>query len=320
MIARCIEAITFQEAWRRYDDYEPISELILEALTSSFAHIHELPRFRTLELLFVATRYTSRGNSPCVQWTILSAISSQTPSPSLTSLTIDNLAPLYHPIYNSPSFSGLFRSLTSLSVTTAYDDVFSTHDHYRSFFVKFWEKAIQDRMLGSLSHSLTTLMLQGQVDVGVMPRLDFSQVKFPALEALSLQKILFNEETRIENFIVRHNGTLRRLWLAGCAIVVEDLDEVAARQWSHIWKHFAQEMKGLVSLVVRSDSLDRDGFTTDSFGEDDSLKYVGRNWQTWHSYEPWDERLPYEDGDHLALRELRRSVRLQALERQKYEE
>ena len=245
-----------------------------------------------------------RAGIPHVSSGPSSAISSQTPSPSLTSLAIDYLAPLYHLIYNPPSFGGVFRSLTSLSVTTAYDDVFSTDSHYRGFFVKFWEKAIQDRILGSLSHSLTTLRLQGQVDVGVMPRLDFSQVKFPALEALSLQKILFNEETRIENFIVRHNGTLRRLWLADCAIAIEDLDEVAARQWSHIWKHFAQELKGLVFLVVRSDSLDRDSFTTDSFGEDDPLNYVGRNWGTWHSYEPWDERLPYEDGDHLALREL----------------
>ena len=59
-------------------DYKPISKLILEALTSSFPHIHEHPRLKTLELSFNATRYTSRGNSPCVQWTILCNIQPNT--------------------------------------------------------------------------------------------------------------------------------------------------------------------------------------------------------------------------------------------------
>ena len=174
-------------------------------------------------------------------------------------------------------------------------------------------------MLGSLSHNLTTLRLQGLVYVGVVTRLDFSQTSFPALEALSLQKFLFNEETHVEDFIVRHNETLRKLWLADCAIAIEDLDEGVPRQWSHIWKHFARELKVLVLLVVQSDCLDDDGFTTDSFGEVDSLKYAQPNWEDWLSYDPWDGPVWFGDGDHLALRELRRVVRSRAAEEQKFE-
>ena len=144
-------------------------DLITDALTSSFTRIHELPRLKTLELSLYATEDTSYEDSLIIQWTILSAISSQSPSPSLTSLTINRLAPLYHPIYDSPSSGGLLRSLTSLSVLTAYRDIYTAKDHTRNSYVKFWNEAIQDHTLGSLSHNLTTLRLQGQIFVGHIP-------------------------------------------------------------------------------------------------------------------------------------------------------
>ena len=67
-----------------------------------------------------------------------------------------------------------------------------------------------------------------------IPGPDLSQVNFPALETLSLQKFLFYEETGVEEFIVRHRKTLRRLWLADCAIAIENLGEGVPCQWSHI--------------------------------------------------------------------------------------
>ncbi|ETW76799.1 hypothetical protein HETIRDRAFT_422180 [Heterobasidion irregulare TC 32-1] len=289
----------------RVAEYKPILDLIVDALASSFTRIHELPRLKTLELSFYATHDTSYGDFLIIQWTILSAILSQSPSPSLTSLTINRLAPLYHPIYDSPSSGGLLRSLTSLSVLTAYHDIYTAEDHTRNSYVKFWNEAIQDHMLGSLSHNLATLRLQGQTFVGHIPGPDLSRVNFPALETLSLQKFLFYEGTGVEEFIVRRRKTLRGLWLADCAIAIENLGE----------GHFARELKALVLLIVQSDCLDDDGSTTDSFGEDDSLKYPQPNWEDWLSYDPWDGPVWFGDGDLLALRELRRLVRSQAAER-----
>ena len=266
-----------------------------------------------------ASRYAATANCQCIQWPIFSALSSGSPRPTLSTLVINRLAPFYNPVYDLPSFGDLFPSLASLSVMTAYDDVFSTEPRFQGSFVKFWEEAIQTRMLGSCSHSLTTLRLQGQADVGVVPKLDFSQANFPALEALSLQKILFNEETHVEDFIVRHPGTLRKLWLADCAIAVEDWDQGAPRQWSHIWKRFAWELKGLVLLIVRFDPLDENAFTTNSVGDYHSLGYIQPSSRPWQTYESCDQLLSYGHGDRMALNKLRRLVRWQAAEGQKCE-
>ena len=104
-----------------------------------------------------------------------------------------------------------------------------------------------------LSRSLTSLTLHSDLDVGVVPRVDFSQLDFPALASLSLQMILFNEETHVEDFIVRHKHTLKSLHLVGCHITFFGLAKGPPQVWSQIWARFADELEALVQLLVQPD-------------------------------------------------------------------
>ena len=141
----------------------------------------------------------------------------------------------------------------------------------------------------------------------------------PRWRPFHCNKILFNEETHVEDFIVRHPGTLRKLWLADCAIAVKDWDQGAPRQWSHIWKRFAWELKGLVLLIVRFGPLDENAFTTKSVGDYHSLGYIQPSSRPWQTYESCDQLLSYGHGDRMALNKLRRLVLWQAAEGQKCE-
>ena len=230
-------------------------EVVLASLASSFARIHELPNLKSLTLSFPCLTGNLTSMEPLrLQWTILSVLSSRSPLPSVTSVNITGMTALYHPVYDLPSFRSLFGSLTSLSIGAAI-----SHDlaepQFRDPFIKFWEETFQHRMLGSVSHSLTSLKLSSSSFVGVVPRLDFSQVNFPALELLSLKRILFNMDTHIEDFIVRHKGTLRTLWLMDCKIAILgsfEEPEGAPHRWSHIWARFAKELGALVDFDMLS--------------------------------------------------------------------
>ena len=109
------------------------------------------------------------------------------------------------PHYELPSFARLISSVTRLHIAP---NLGLLHDsRFRDPFIAFWEQVIQLDVLSLISHSLTSFVLHSNIDVGIVPRLDFSQVNLPALRSLSLEKILFNEETHIEDFIVRHKKT-----------------------------------------------------------------------------------------------------------------
>ncbi|ETW77270.1 hypothetical protein HETIRDRAFT_326840, partial [Heterobasidion irregulare TC 32-1] len=221
MVTQFIIAINFHEVPKvPVKSHIGDVEVVLVSLASSFARIHELPNLKFLTLSFPCLTGNLTSMEPLrLQRTILSVLSSRSSLPSVTSVNIIGMTALYHPVYDLPSFGSPFGSLTSLSIGAAV-----SHDlaepQFQDPFIKFWEETFQHRMLGSVSHSLTSLKLSSGSFVGVVPRLDFSQANFPALEPLSLKRILFNMDTHIEDFIVRHKGTLRTLWLMDCKIAI----------------------------------------------------------------------------------------------------
>lgn len=75
---------------------------------------------------------------------------------------------------------------------------------------------------------------------------------YPALETLVLENIVFDPTSsvdEIEEFIVRHKGTLRRLELRSCSSYVPSTT-TPMRSWSTIWKRFAEELVSLTEIAV----------------------------------------------------------------------
>ena len=215
------------------------------------------------------------------------------------------MAPLHDPIYDLPSYKGLFGSLSSLIITTKFTR--DPKSHSRNAYIRFWEQGIQHSVLGSLTHSLTSFTLHSDVDVGIVPRLDFSQANFPALEFLWLGRILFNAVTHVEDFILCHKGTLRKLWLTECRIAIEDPAHGAPRQWSHIWDRFAEELKALEMLKVESEPHWLEDYSDSDLDDGEPMNYVqpkeGRQ-GTRYAYSAI-QGSPYDDSDARALQMFR---------------
>ncbi|ETW76770.1 hypothetical protein HETIRDRAFT_430094 [Heterobasidion irregulare TC 32-1] len=171
---------------------------------------------------------------------ILRGISGQLPIATLTSLTINGLYAYHGPQYDKPDFQNLFRGLDAIRISPSWGLEPPPPD-LRSSFVHFWEYTMQLRVLSALASDL---------DVGVVHRVNFSELDFPALAFLSLQMILFNEETHVSDFIVRHKLTLKSLHLTQCHIASYSVLEGPPQVWSQMWTRFADELEALIQLSV----------------------------------------------------------------------
>ncbi|THH17698.1 hypothetical protein EW146_g3171 [Bondarzewia mesenterica] len=209
-----------------------------------------------------------------LQLAIFKALSTNSDTLSLTSLTINNLFAFHNELYDNPSFLQIFSHLSRLHVTVV-SNTNTTMDGGAPFedpFVEFWEKTIPHLILASpaaslassLAKSLTSLTIHSDQDVGLIPRISFSELTYPVLTSLALQHILFVDNnhdisaaaaTGVEDFIVRHGSTLTHLELRFCRILMLDDEGTSRRFWSQIWSRFAHDLKVLVSLHI-SEEMD----------------------------------------------------------------
>ena len=272
---------------------------ILDSLAYLFSQLHKLPVFRALSLWFDPQHHLPAAQFQCA---ILAAITGQTRPPFLTSLTILHLAPIPDPTYTSSSFQNLVDSLDSLRITIGPNRNRISQSPFRDF----WERTMQYQVLNqlsSLSQSLTSLSLQSGEDIGVIPRVDFSQLTLPSLANLSLEGILFNEDTQVEDFIVRHKCTLKALRLTECKMAVDE-EELPPHPWREIWTRFANELDALVEFEVVQ------CVSAYSARAHQVPRYRPRHYtrldafMEYHSYKVIHTLVPGEEGDGEALLEL----------------
>ena len=268
-----------------------VSNALENSLTSSFTYLCHLPSIKSLSLTFWSASRQFWSPYPwALQMAILRAISGQLPLATLTSLSINGLYAYHGPQYDKPAFQNLFRGLDAIRISPSWGLEPPPPD-LRPSFVYFWEHTMRLRVLSplaSFSRSLTSFTLHSDLDVGVVPRVDFSQLDFPELASLSLQMILFNEETHVSDFIVRHKHTLRSLHLAQCHIASYGLLESPPQVWSQIWTHFADELEALVQLSVEP------GHNANQVRPHHS-SYVHLDERVGHSYMRVDEKTSAED-------------------------
>ncbi|KAH7881897.1 hypothetical protein F5I97DRAFT_468491 [Phlebopus sp. FC_14] len=102
-------------------------------------------------------------------------------------------------------------------------------------------KSLVLRSPQGLYHSLTTQL---------------HSYEYPSLQALILENIVFDYapiDDGIEEFIIRHKATLRRLELRSCSSYVPNTT-TPVRKWSTIWERLSAELSSLEQLVVDNSS------------------------------------------------------------------
>jgi hypothetical protein len=100
--------------------------------------------------------------------------------------------------------------------------------------------------------NLKSLVLRSPQGLYHSLNIQLHSLSYPALETLVLEKIVFDPTPSvdgIEEFIVRHKASLRRLELHSCSSYVPSLS-TPVRTWSTIWKHLEEELVSLTEIVV----------------------------------------------------------------------
>jgi hypothetical protein len=269
-----------------YAEYDVIDSpnTAWKRLEAAFAVLHRTPALKTLELLYAPyyREYFKREPDGEVkiaerlyshQWDIIAAIgSSRYPLPRIQSLTIHKWTadPEFDTLYYKARIAELTGSLRHLRFSLPRDstDIESSLKQR----TEFWDQVIVPRILQpavnleSLEISQETL---GQP-------LDFSKVDtYPRLATLSLRFICWErgairqgkiiKRFPVEDFIMRHRMTLKKLELYHCTIMVKKSRRTPSRSWADVYNQLAEVLTGLVELVV---VFGNSGYRDKSYGGD----------------------------------------------------
>ena len=156
--------------------------------------------------------------------------------------------------------------------------------------------------LNLFSATLTSFTLHSGTDVGAHTPVNFSGLELLALKSVSLKRILFDEDTGVEDFITRHKSTLKALHLVECRITVDIVTKEPSRRWSQIWTHFIEELQTLAALDVQPERDEEDTTLERS-------SYVRLIEGTGYLYDALKEPVLGEEDDRQALETFAKLVR-----------
>jgi hypothetical protein len=238
-------------------------------LEAAFAILHRTPALKTLELRYYPFfgEYFKRERDGSVevaerlyshQWDIISAMgSSRRPLPRIQSLTIYEWTadPKFDSLYYKAPIAELFGSLRHLRFSLPRD----SSDIGSSLKVRtqFWDQVIVPRVLQP-AVNLESLEISQEL---LGQPLDFSKVDtYPRLATLSLRYICWEQGAirqggiikrfPVEDFIMRHRMTLKKLELYHCTIMVKKRRKTPSRSWADVYNQLAEVLTELVELVV----------------------------------------------------------------------
>ncbi|KAG9311930.1 hypothetical protein JVU11DRAFT_8191 [Chiua virens] len=230
-----------------------LEEALIEAFTS-------LPGFKNLES--VVLNFWPSFRSQCGteihenpywftdrQTTVLHALHLAIKSSRIRSLTMNNVvlrSPACYEFVSSVANSPLHH----LSMSVVANSVLSD-----------WSGSkILNGSLGSLlpppNSNLKSLVLRSPQGLYHSLNTQLRSFYYPALETLVLENIVFDpipSADGIEDFIIRHKASLRRLELRSCSSYASSVD-IPIRKWSTIWKRLEEELASLAEIVVSDDT------------------------------------------------------------------
>ncbi|KAI0047356.1 hypothetical protein FA95DRAFT_1606154 [Auriscalpium vulgare] len=215
----------------------------LDSVVASVAIFRTLPSFHSLTVSFPAAVFgewlRSTHSSKCInfvlQRAVLDTLRVSGPLTALRSLIIHDLIPAHHPtafasfVSNNP-----YPHLTHLHLSTIKSSILPAHELRWLEITGFWQLTVLP-FVRFCSATLTDLTLECADDVGA-PVVCFARLYIPHLARLSLTRILFDEETGTEAFILRHASTLTALKLPYCKIAFGAHETGPARTWADIYR------------------------------------------------------------------------------------
>ncbi|KAH9983061.1 hypothetical protein BJV74DRAFT_54486 [Russula compacta] len=232
-------------------------------LRDAFAMLHQLPSLRSLTFSFHP--YSSEvhpffimgqpSRHLLLQWDVLGAMA-QNPNrlPALQSLTIRSWIAVAHRLYASAPFARIVASLRHLCIMVSMNSPCLSDDAVHR---TFWRRVVEQNVL---LPAVNLEYLAVYCNERTLPALDFNLLAYPRLIALTLCNINLKDEDRsiahgkglpgVENFIVRHEKTLKKLRIRYCAIEVPKDRDTPSRSWTAIWNQLAKELTKLVDLEV----------------------------------------------------------------------
>ncbi|KAI0049119.1 hypothetical protein FA95DRAFT_1604651 [Auriscalpium vulgare] len=269
-----------------------------EILAEAYALLHQAPTLHTLSFKFRSMfleedAWDDDSHKPSdsllLHWAILGAIANNPhPLPNLRTLTLDKLLQFRNDLFDTPHFAAIVGALHHLHLDVLADD--NDGSYYQDPLQNFWDQA-QERFLRP-AVELRSLHLDSNIEIGMMPAVDFARLTYPHLEAVFLRNVLFNGlepepvADSAEEFLARHGQTLKKLELFQCTMYYEE-EDAPVRFWEMVWRRYAQALEVLSELVVQFDH--------------EGQREMRYSWlSAGHSYMP-DTHAPGEEEDNEAF-------------------
>ncbi|TFY54224.1 hypothetical protein EVG20_g9796 [Dentipellis fragilis] len=236
-----------------------IPEDVFDALTAAFALAANAHSLSFVKLIFYPD-YVEESwdddSGPSAQLRVQRAIlggfaCAASAGLRLHTLVLLNLIAVHSPVFDEPTFATLLAPLHVLRI-----DIISGYTEGNfplDKFSEFWETSMTDRLLPPAGPEapLEVLTIQSQEDVGLQPWFSLGDRMYPRLAELSVTHIMFDGlDGGVEEFIVRHAGTLRRLDIKNGKIGIEQGEEGPTQFWAAIWTRFRETLTELQELVV----------------------------------------------------------------------
>ncbi|KIK94011.1 hypothetical protein PAXRUDRAFT_12313 [Paxillus rubicundulus Ve08.2h10] len=224
-----------------------------DALTETFCSLSDFKNLQGVILNFWPSLRTQSGievhENPfwftTRQTTVLHAVHHAMKSSPMRSLSLNNV------VLMSPSYYDFVSSLEQSPLHHFSMSVVANSE------LGVWSgsKALNNSLSSLLpvsSPTLKSLVLRSPQGLYHSLASQLRSFEYSSLETLVLEKIVFDHTPfadAIEEFIIRHKDTLRRLEIRSCASYVPSAT-TPIRRWATIWKRLEEELTSLQELVV----------------------------------------------------------------------
>ena len=242
-------------------------------IEAAFSILHHTPHLKALELYlnayyveFEAVSYV-RTQNHSHQWDIVYALgSNRNPLPELQTLIFSGwaVAPEFASLFDEAPIAWLTTSLRHLkfSLPKGCEGTYTWEERKL-----YWKQVVVPRVLqpaANLESLEVTGYQHGQGSLWPEEQyLDISQLPtYPRLAALSLKNIIWEgtigerniaTPSPLEDFIVHHSKTLKKLELHNCLILVDNRSGPPPFYCADIYTHLAKALTNLVDLEVSLD-------------------------------------------------------------------
>ncbi|KIM91964.1 hypothetical protein PILCRDRAFT_809956 [Piloderma croceum F 1598] len=276
----------------------------IKILDQGFQAFDMAPRLRTVLMTFPANRdegaMMSVEQDSMFQSILLLGLATSMSIPTIPELILDNWISLASNKFITGSRLRYMPPTTKLHIHTQRY-VMARMGFNDEIPLAFWKDTLPNYMLKPCTPVLTSLTISSDMLDGYGRHFDLSNVFFPFMIALSLDKVLFGNITNVEDFIICHADSLETLKLLTCSVYTRGgNDEPNIRPWAHTWTRFAEELHELRSITV-------DQFPKESGAGLGSMRYIFLTGYT--QLLPEKDEFVDLDRDDIALDALRDVVK-----------